>query len=183
LPERARSEVLRRLAESDDAHPEMLREVETALAARFQELDRQRRRRLRGQRTLAEILAAARKTAATETGDEPGSRPAPASRLPWRMGDLASLDDAPLAEVLGACDEDLLALALASVDPGTYARLTRVLRPHEIRWTDERLAGLGPLPLADLELAAAGLLATAARLERQGRIRRTTSTRPATAAA
>jgi flagellar motor switch protein FliG len=109
-------------------------------------------------------------------------QPAVTDQPPWQMSDLIALDDAALADVLGAYDEDLLALALASVDPRTYARLTRVLEPHEIRWSEGRLAKLGPVPLADLERAALGLLATAGRLERQGRIRRAASRR-ATAAA
>jgi flagellar motor switch protein FliG len=185
LPEGLQTAVVRRLAELDDAHPDMLREVERSLSARYQEQERRRKRRETSQQTLVDILSAARQLSLPAQPEPrimapPATAPVP-SRTPWQMHELLLLDKQSLAEVLGACDEDVLALALAGADPATYALLTRALGAHELRWVEGRLGRLGPTRLTDLERAADHLLAIAARLEQRGALRRPAA-RPALAA-
>ena len=188
LPDALQTAVVRRLAALDDAHPEMLREVERSLSARCLELERRRKRRESSQQALVEILAAAKQlSGAPEPHDDepptalPVPPPAAAARSRWQMAELLVLDTRSLGEVLGACDEDVLLLALAGADPATYARLAQALSAHELRWVEGRLARLGPTRLADLERAAEQLLSIAARLEQRGALHRP-NPRPALAA-
>ncbi|MFO0901321.1 MAG: FliG C-terminal domain-containing protein [Pirellulales bacterium] len=186
LSDSLQTAVVRRLAALDDAHPEMLREVERSLSARCLELERRRKRRESSQQALVEILAAAKQlTGHAEPLDDESPAPLPlpaaAARSRWQMLELLLLDNRSLGEVLGACDEDVLLLALAGADPATYARLAQALSAHELRWVEGRLARLGPTRLADLERAAEQLLSIAARLEQRGALHRP-NPRPALAA-
>jgi len=186
LPEGLQTAVVRRLADLDDAHPEMLQEVERSLSTRCHELERRRKRRESSQQVLVDILSAARQITRPVETEQPVARPAaapvvPAPRSSWHMRDLLLLDTPSLKEVLAACDEDVMVLALAGAEPSAYARLTRALETHEKRWVESRLAKLGPTRLTDLERAAEQLLGIAARLEQRGALHRA-APRPALAA-
>jgi flagellar motor switch protein FliG len=174
LPEAMQAEVLNRLVDLDEAHPEIVREVERGLESRFARTATDQRRQSMRMDVVSRILHAADPSMEREILDNLSRHdPRLAARLHRRspaFDDLAALDDAGLRAVLAAADPDVARLALAAARPELLERVLRLFPARQARAMRHALEHLGPTPLRDLEAAQQELVDAARRLEAEGRI-------------
>jgi flagellar motor switch protein FliG len=176
FPADVRADVLLRVGEIDDMHPEVVREVERGLEAVLAPALRSTRRRGAGAATLQAILNAG--------GDErrapadfapPAARPVkegpaePANRAPQiEFALLTQLDDRAWGKILAATDSQIALLALAGAAPDFVQRLMRQLPPRDAAILQRKMETLGPLRLRDIEHAQQHVARIAAELAQQG---------------
>ncbi len=173
LPQPQQAEVLRRLADLDEAAPEILREVEHALRERIQRDERNRERRGAGLEIVARILDAAGPRLAKEWQqelDDQAKVAAPVHESPanvvmevpplaWHEFERWEPRRA-LAAVL-ATPPEVSVLALAGATPGFFQRLTEVMHPDDAKFYRRATSQLSPTRLADIEIAQEQLAARA----------------------
>ncbi len=173
LPPELHLPVARRVAELEEASPDVLREVEQGLAGRMAQFQLAGARRALGlsrlrailqaadpawSRDLRNALAAADPQLATELQpDDEISRPHPTDQ-PADLEALAALSDDDLRGLLSEADPELVMLALAGASPKLARRCLALLEPALARHLERSMARLGPLPLADISQAQAELL-------------------------
>ncbi len=173
LPQPQQAEVLRRLADLDEAAPEILREVEHALRERIQRDERNRERRGAGLEIVARILDAAGPRLAKEWQsaiDDQVNTAAPAPELssivasvtpPLAWHEFERWEPRrALAAVLATLPE-VSVLALAGATPGFFQRLTEVMHPDDAKFYRRATSQLSPTRLADIDLAQEQLAARA----------------------
>lgn len=166
LPASVQQEVVSRLVERDESHPEIVREVERGLESRIgAEVRRQRQRRngvhlatsLLGQmdrsvsRRLLSGLSHHNPELALHLGYEP--------RIPLCLDEL---DERALRSGFQALGEEVFALALAGTTAAEAEHTLRRLPEWEASRLRTQLADLRPTRLSDLELAYRQLLSAAA---------------------
>lgn len=119
-----------------------------------------------------------------QTPSNPVVRQRPSEPLVEAMtfGELEQLNDADLSILFGAVPKEVLLVALAGAPERFVNRLFKSLPAREAKVLQRRLAGLGPLRLADIEHAQAKLGAAAGALAAQGQIGQAGSSRFAAAA-
>ncbi len=179
LPPQVQADVVRRLVELDDAHPEVLLEVERGLHSRFSEQHRRQSRLKSGLARVAEILKAATPTTKRGillnlarhnqelAGHLDGSH--------FELADLDSLDPSSLITLLNVAGKDLANLALAQAPEGLAGRLASRLPPELARAFFASPAAIGPVRLADMEEASRQLLNLLRQLVLEGRVQRPAS--------
>ncbi len=183
LPEDMQAEVMRRMAQLDEIHPEAVREVERIFEARTHDRQRVQHRKMAGIQTLSRILAAAQdhtsqsSEAAPNLGSDDGFQEADEKlsvdfehQPAWSFEDLQRLEGRQLVAILSACDPELAMLALAGASPALYERLVTGLSNSERRLLRLRLEQVGPIRLRDVERAQQHVVQTALRLAEQGKI-------------
>jgi len=152
------ADVLRRLADLDEANPEILREVERGLESRLGAQTRRDRRRADGLAMVSRFLDAAGSRTRRQILDNLAGHDrtlagelSPASLLTF--ADLVRLDDASLAILLREADPSVLRLALAGAEPALLKRVLAYHPPREARRVQRSLEQLGPMRLSDVEEA------------------------------
>lgn len=170
LPPELHLPVARRLAELEEASPDVLREVEQGLAGRMAQFQLAGARRTLGLGRLRGILQASAPTwreellvalaaadpqlaAELQLHDEAPQAPLQVQAVDFEQ--LAALSDQELRGLLGKADPELVMLALAGASPGLARRCLALLEPPLARHIERSLARLGPLLLADISQAQA----------------------------
>lgn len=173
LPEAQQSEVLRRLADLDEASPEILDEVEHALRERIERDERNRERRSAGLAIVARILDAAGPRLAKQwqsaiadddahRQDDAPKAPAPApTKRPMTWSEFERLEPRRACDVVLATPPEVSVLALAGATPGFFQRLMADMQPDDARFYRRSTSQLSPTRLADIEAAQAQLAASA----------------------
>lgn len=173
LPSDLHLPVARRLAELEEASPDVLREVEQGLAGRIAQFQLAGARRALGLARLRGILQAAdpgwsRDLIDALTAEDPqlatelqpleeAARPSPPDQ-PASLETLAALSDDELRGLLSEADPEVIMLALAGASPRLARRCLALIEPSLARHIERSMARLGPLPLADISQAQAELL-------------------------
>jgi flagellar motor switch protein FliG len=174
LPEAVQADVLGRLVDLDEAHPDIVREVERGLESRMTIHTRRTRRQTQRLSVVSEILRAADPIVERDLLGNLARHDAHlAARLHRHtpaFDDLAQLSDEDLRAVLEAAGPDVALLGLAGADPHLLERVLSHLPAREARTLRHALAHLGPTRLSDLEAAQQGLVDAARRLADEGRI-------------
>lgn len=176
LPGIVQSEVMRRMLDQDEAHPEVLHEVGRGLQLRLAQQARKPNRRHAGVTVLAGILDAAddrsrdQILANLERHDRQlaGLLAKPA---PPQLVELDELDDRDLVQVLREADPQVAVLALAGSSPSLVDRLLALFPPLAAQSLRQALQYLGPTPLSDLDRARDELLLLARRMTAAGRLK------------
>jgi flagellar motor switch protein FliG len=202
LPAPLQADVLGRVMHLEAAAPEVLHDIEAALAARVAELAP---RAADGWNTTQQILAAggpefaarmarrlaphdqhlaaqfdhaAAHTPATHVDHHAASAPGPgAHETPWAFEELDRLSEADLRYVAAAANHDLLELALAGATPELAERVLRALAPDQSRALRNRLDRLAPTRMSDITQAQRELARLAFELLAATRDSATTGTR------
>lgn len=176
LPGGIQSEVMRRMLDQDEAHPEVLHEVARGLQSRLAQQARRPSRRHAGVTVLAGILDAAddrsrqQILANLERHDRQlASLLAPPPQPQWE--DLDELDDRDLVQVLREADPQVAVLALAGSSPTLVNRLLAMFPPLAAQSLRQALQYLGPTPLSDLDRARQEMLLLARRMAATGRLK------------
>ena len=168
------AEVLRRLSDLDEAHPDVLREVERGLISRMEERSKDEQRKSVGLAHVALILASA----------TPDSRRQLMSNLTRHDRDLASrlggprfeftdlekVDDEALATIFAAAEPEAATLALVGASPNLIGRILGFLPEAEAKGIRRQLDNMGPTPLSDLEEARRRIAERATELAAEGTI-------------
>lgn len=169
------SEVMRRMLDLDEAHPEVLHEVGRGLQARLAQQARRPSRRHAGVSVLAGILDSADERsrgqilANLERHDRQLATLLARPAQP-QLEDLEDLDDQDLVQVLRAADAQVGVLALAGSSPALVDRLLRRFPPAAALALRQALKHLGPTPLSDLDQARRELLLLARRMQAAGQL-------------
>ena len=160
------AEVIERLVHLDDAHPEMIREVERGLQTRIVEQVRDTFRHQQGLSVVARILSAApplqrAQVLANVARRDPrlAEELAPAEAL--EFADLENLPEDIWRAWLAQVDDELLGLALLGASPGFTARVLRSLSPAASSALRQSLDRPGTLRLSDVEDAQQELVRAA----------------------
>jgi flagellar motor switch protein FliG len=150
-------EVVRRLADLENADAETLREVEQALEARLSRQFAIERRRAAGPEAVAKILASCDGGVAGSILENLATYDRPlAEQLghrPFDFDDLIQFDDSALLVVFRAAEPEVAYVALLGAPPQLVERLLCRLTPAEARRLRHRLMHPGPLRLSDVEEA------------------------------
>jgi flagellar motor switch protein FliG len=170
----AQVEVLRRLVDLEETAPEILREVERALESRLAEQVHMQRRRVAGLRAVAGILQASPRAVGSQIIRNLAHRdPALAEKFappPITFEDLQAADPHTWAQIVGAADMELLAVALLGAAPALIERVLRHMNVLEAEQLRLRLEHPGPTRLRDVEEARRQVAEIARRLAFDRRI-------------
>jgi len=151
----AQVEIIRRLVDLEETHPEILREVGHALEVRLSEQVRMQRRRVAGLAAVEGILEASGSHVSTQIFENLAALDRSlADKLgPQRLefSELAYQDDQTLATLLTAAGRELWMLALVGAPPALLQRVLRRLPAAEAEAFRHHLDHLGPTRLSDVE--------------------------------
>ncbi len=174
LPAKLQVEVVRRLAELDDADPRVIDEIERSLQAWLNEQSDSQKRRVNGLAAVSAILEATPQPARRQIiADLSRSDRVLAGKLrtnQYRFADLMRFDDRSLVAVLKAANPELIVLALAGASVELIERVTKCLPSQQSRALTKALSHLGPTRLADVEEAQQALADLATDLDAEGQI-------------
>ena len=180
------AQVLRRLSELDETDPEVLREVERYLEARFNEHARSRQRHKAGMQTISAILSAAThagrgqlvanlaqhdnelalklgfdapsaKNKSARTGETDRSLDQPVPQHATQFSDVERLDKHALREVVAQAPPDVLVLALAGASAEFVDRVAACQSARQAKLLRRALKYLGPTRLSEVEQAQQSL--------------------------
>ena len=168
-------EVIHRLVDLEETDPEILREVEQALASRLRQQVPMRRRRVAGVRAIEGILRACdgrvagriMQTLATHDRNLAEQVGPPA----LDFDGLTKLDAGALKVVFEAAEPELAMAALIGAPPMLIDRVLRWFPPADARTIRHKLDHPGPIRLSDVENARRQIAELARRLAVEGRIR------------
>lgn len=176
LPGDVQTEVLRRLADLDEAHPEVVEEIERSIQSRIAAQSSEIERRAAGLNAVSNILAAADAATSQQIRRNLVRYDAELARslaqAPFLFSDLALLDDASLWTLLSAVEPDWVVLALAGAPPELAQRVAGLLPSDEEAEFRRALEQLGPTRLSDVEEAQQRIAQIGRRLEFEGVIQR-----------
>jgi len=171
------TEVIRRLVELDRTDPQVLCEVERAVATRL-ENERLNRTTTAGMASVTAILHASQPAARRQIlsnlavhDRHLAHRITPAT--PARRFTFAQVCQLPFqsfASLIQAVERRTAVLALAGAPPQLVEELLECLSPDEADWFSRRLTNLGPLRLTDIDRAQDDIAALAGQLANEGRL-------------
>jgi flagellar motor switch protein FliG len=174
LPAKLQVDVVRRLAELDEADPGLLDEIERSLQAWLTEQSDSQQRRVNGLAAVSAILEATPQSVRRRiVGNLSRADRVLAGKLRtshYRFPDLVQFDDRSLVAVLKASDPELIVLALAGASVDLVERVVKCLPSQQSRALTKALSYLGPTRLADVEEAQQALADLATDLETEGQI-------------
>ena len=171
------ADVLSRVANLDDAHPDMLREVERGLHSRIAELSRDEQRRVVGVATLERILDAAPKTmrrqlvANLARHDRSLAEQLTPATPELTFHDLITCADTVWRLLLSQIEHELIVLAMADAPMSLVNRVLNLAPVGQRKGLKRAIDHLGPTRLADVEAAQRALAETAGRLAAEGQVR------------
>jgi flagellar motor switch protein FliG len=169
------ADVIRRLSDIGQAHPEVLEDVELALESRLGEHVRGEQRRAAGIATVSQILDAADPSVASAiVANVSRHNPRLGGQLeqqPIDFHDLMYLDGPGLALLFKEAGQELTTLALTGSDPGITARALRIFSAELAAQLSHDLENPGPTRLSDVEDARQEIIAIARRLAGQRRLK------------
>lgn len=169
-------DVLRRLVDLDQTHPEALREVERGLQSRILEQARTERRRTAGMAAVTGIFEAADRRLQHEilanlaVHDQELAERLGQPRGTFEFDNLDQLSDAALAAIVEAADPEVALLAMAGAGTALVQRLLGQLPPAGSKTLRRSLENLGPTRLSDMDDAQQAIVRLARRLAAEGRI-------------
>jgi flagellar motor switch protein FliG len=179
----AQVEIIRRLVDLEETHPEILREVGHALEVRLSEQVQMQRRRVAGLAAVEGILEASSGQDRAQIFENLAALDRPlADKLgPERLefSELVYQDQQTLAVLLTAAGRELWMLAMVGAPPALLQRVLQLLPPAEAQAFRHHLDHLGPTRLSDVEESRRRIEDLARRLVVQRRITFARRARPA----
>ncbi|MCE9556317.1 MAG: hypothetical protein K8T91_23455 [Planctomycetes bacterium] len=185
LPDALQIEVVERLATTDQADPQVLRDIEQGLESWLANQTRRGRREGAGISTATRLLEAAsydlrqsvlshlarRDTAlARRLAASPLRPTAEPHSVSLTFDDLLQADDTILATVIAAADRHLATLALAGCNKNVVRRLERRMPGSDWQLLRSNIENLGPTRLSDVETAQQQIVRLALDLEAEVKI-------------
>jgi flagellar motor switch protein FliG len=174
LPEALRPQVLRRLATLEGVAPDVLREVGQGLSAELRTSISSGIRRFDGKGAAVELLRRSPPAQQTETVQEiEKDDPELAADLRTKLftfQDLANLSDRDIQTLLREVDTARLSVALKGAANSVKDKILKNMSSRAAQMLSDDIGAMGPVKLADVELAQGELVKVAFTLAEQGRI-------------
>jgi flagellar motor switch protein FliG len=174
IPEAQRPQVLRRLAMLEGVAPEVLREVGQGLSAELRASISSGMRRFDGKGAAVELLrrspAAQQTEAVQEIEKEDPELAAELRTKLFTFQDLVNLSDRDIQTFLREVDTSRLAVALKGASTGVKDKILKNMSSRAAQMLSDDISAMGPVKLADVELAQGELVKIAFTLAEQGRI-------------
>ena len=166
------AEVIRRLVELDETHPDIVREVERGLESRITAQSQREEQRHSRLAVVAGILRAAapevrRGILANLARHEPELAAQLGARPP-SFPDLLRLDDAALARAFDAVGPEVAVLALAGAPLQLVERIAAMFPARDAKAMRRAMEQLGPTRLSDVEEAQRQVVEAAEELNQRG---------------
>ena len=174
IPEAQRPQILRRLATLEAVSPEVLREVGNALSIELRASVSTGMRRFDGKGAAVELLRrtpAAQQTEAVQEieKDDPELAAELRTKL-FTFQDLVNLSDRDVQTFLREVDTSRLGVALKGAAAVVKDKIMKNMSSRAAQMLSDDIAAMGPVKLADVELAQSELVKIAFTLAEQGRI-------------
>jgi flagellar motor switch protein FliG len=174
IPEGQRPQILRRLALLEGVAPDVLREVGQGLSAELRASISSGMRRFDGKGAAVELLRRSPAAQQTETVQEiEKDDPELAAELRTKLftfQDLVNLSDRDIQTLLREVDTSRLSVALKGAATNVRDKILKNMSSRAAQMLSDDISAMGPVKLADVELAQGELVKVAFTLAEQGRI-------------
>jgi flagellar motor switch protein FliG len=174
LNEETRAAAIKRLAELRQFSPEMAQKVSVVLHKRLQALGEQSRRAYAGFKGVADLLNRMDPSSGKvilELIERDDAKLAMSIRnLMFTFDDLLGVPEAGIRELLGQLDKKTLAQALKGASPQLRDHLFKSMSSRAVEMLKEDIESLGPVRSKDVVKAQQECVATARKLESQGKL-------------
>ena len=174
IPEAQRPQILRRLATLEAVAPEVLREVGRALSAELKAAVSSGMKRFDGKGAAIELLrrtpAAQQSEAVQEIEKDDPELAAELRTKLFTFQDLVNLSDRDVQTFLREVDTGRLVIALKGAASSVRDKILKNMSSRASQMLADDIGALGPVKLADVELAQSELVKIAFTLAEQGRI-------------
>jgi flagellar motor switch protein FliG len=174
IPEAQRPQILRRLATLEAVAPEVLREVGNALSIELRAAVSSGMRRFDGKGAAVELLrrtpAAQQSEAVQEIEKDDPELAAELRTKLFTFQDLTNLSDRDVQTFLREVDTSRLAVALKGAATNVKDKILKNMSSRAAQMLSDDISAMGPVKLADVELAQSELVKIAFTLAEQGRI-------------
>jgi len=174
LPNDARAEAVKRLANLRRFSPELAEKVSTMLSQKLKTVGEQGKRAYSGFQSVADIMNCIDTTVAQEIlenieNEEP-TLAISIRDLMFTFADLLQVGESHIRELTGAIDKKVLAMALKGTDEGLKNHFFRTMSSRAVEMLKEDVELLGPVRSRDVVKAQTEIVAIARQLETEGRI-------------
>ena len=174
LPERARSDIMMRVAALEGIPPSALQELDQIMEKQFQGSSNVSQSSMGGYKTAANILNfmdSSVETAIMESIGEHDQEMADGiAELMFVFENLIDVDDRGIQALLREISSDTLTLALKGADETIKDKILRNMSKRAAEMLREDMEARGPVRLSEVEAAQKEILATARRLADEGDI-------------
>jgi len=174
IPEAQRPQILRRLATLEAVAPEVLREVGHALSIELRAAVSSGMRRFDGKGAAVELLrrtpAAQQSEAVQEIEKDDPELAAELRTKLFTFQDLTNLSDRDVQTFLREVDTSRLTVALKGAATTVRDKILKNMSSRAAQMLGDDISAMGPVKLADVELAQSELVKIAFTLAEQGRI-------------
>ena len=174
IPEAQRPQILRRLAMLEGVAPDVLREVGHGLSAELRTSVSSGMRKFDGKAAAIDLLRRSPAGQQTETvqeieKDDPELAADLRSKL-FTFQDLVNLSDRDIQTFLREVDTSRLSVALKGAAAAVRDKILKNMSSRAAQMLSDDIGAMGPVKLADVELAQGELVKVAFTLAEQGRI-------------
>jgi flagellar motor switch protein FliG len=174
LPEKTRAQAVKRLAEMQQFSPEMVKKIAMVLHKRLISLGQQKRHAYGGVKAVADLLNqidSESTRSILETVEQDNVQLATSIRnLMFTFEDFLEVPDVGLRELLGQVDKKVLATALKGASEDLRNHFFKCMSTRAVEMMKEDMESLGPLRSKDVNAAQQEVVATARRLEGEGKM-------------
>ncbi len=174
LPEQARGESIKRLAQLRQFSPEMAEKVSVVINRKLQGLGEQRHRTYSGFKSVADLMNRMEPTAAKEIlkfiETEQPELALNIRNLMFTFEDFISVPETGLRELMAALDKKTLALALKGAGEELRAHLFKTMSSRAVEMLKEDMEAMGAVSRRDVAKAQQEIIQAARALESEGKL-------------
>jgi flagellar motor switch protein FliG len=174
LPEKVRSQAVKRLAQMQQFSPEMVKKIALVLNKRLLTLGAQSQRAYGGVKTVAELLNQIDQEATSsilETIEQDNAQLATNIRnLMFTFEDFLEVPDTGIRELLSQVDKKALATALKGASEDLKNHIFKSMSTRAVEMLKDDMDALGPIRSRDVRNAQSEIVAIARRLEGEGKL-------------
>ncbi|HUN60809.1 MAG TPA: flagellar motor switch protein FliG [Candidatus Sulfotelmatobacter sp.] len=174
LPEKIRSQAVKRLAQMQQFSPEMVKKIALVLNKRLLTLGAQSQRAYGGVKTVAELLNQIDQDATAailETIEQDNAQLATTIRnLMFTFEDFLEVPDAGIRELLAQVDKKSLAMALKGASEDLKNHIFKCMSSRAVEMLKEDMDVLGPIRSKEVRTAQTEIVNIARRLEGEGKL-------------
>lgn len=174
LPDKVRSQAVKRLAQMQQFSPEMVKKISLVLHKRLITLGAQRQRAYGGVKAVADLLNQFNQEATAtilETIEQDDAQLATTIRnLMFTFEDFLEVPDTGIRELLGQVDKKMLATALKGATEDLKNHFFKSMSSRAVEMLKDDMEVLGPIRSRDVHNAQTEIVAIARRLETEGKL-------------
>lgn len=174
LQDRVRSDVIMRIATLDGIPPSAIKELDSIMEKNFSASNNIKQASVGGKKTAADILNFIDSSMegeimqmVEETDENLRNEIA---ELMFVFADLVNVDDRSVQTMLREVSNDQLSLALKGSDPALKDKFLSNMSQRAAEMLEEDMEAKGPVKVSDVEAAQKEILATARRMEEEGKV-------------